>query len=188
MDLCFFRKFLKFSKFSSKNETTKPDRTFLWHYHFSILLALSKASIDDLKQISKLTDTYSLVIITQINIFMVTCICVRGSTLARLAVVLVLLSIGNTPALRVTLQSYRSKLYESSLLSAAGVRFMFQTGGKPSTWFPPVGLVELYESRESFSKLRKFEKYFEGGAPALRVIRAGTRLTVHRSFPYQNHS
>ena len=21
---------------------------------------------------------------------------------------------------------------------------MFQTGGKPSTWFPPVGLVELY--------------------------------------------
>ena len=29
---------------------------------------------------------------------------------------------------------------------------MFQTGGKPSTWFPPVGLVELYESRESFSK------------------------------------
>ena len=24
---------------------------------------------------------------------------------------------------------------------------MFQTGGKPSTWFPPVGLVELYVSR-----------------------------------------
>ena len=24
--------------------------------------------------------------------------------------------------------------------------------------------------------------------PALRVIRAGTRLTVHRSLPYQNHS
>ena len=21
---------------------------------------------------------------------------------------------------------------------------LFQTGGKPSTWFPPVGLVELY--------------------------------------------
>ena len=46
-----------------------------------------------------------------------------GSTLARLAMVLILLSIGNTPALRV---------------------IMFQTGGKPSTWFPPVGLVELY--------------------------------------------
>ena len=32
---------------------------------------------------------------------MVVCICVRGSTPARLAMVLVLLSIGNTPALRV---------------------------------------------------------------------------------------
>ena len=32
---------------------------------------------------------------------MVMCICVRGPTLARLAMVLVLLSIGNTPALRV---------------------------------------------------------------------------------------
>ncbi len=26
------------------------------------------------------------------------------------------------------------------------------------------------------------------GAPALRVIRAGTRSTVHRSFPYQSSS
>ena len=50
---------------------------------------------------------------------------VRGPSLARLAMVLVLLSIGNTPALRV----------------------MFQTGGKPSTWFPPVGLVELYAQK-----------------------------------------
>ena len=40
-------------------------------------------------------------IIIQKNIFMVTCTYVRGSTLARLATVLVLLSIGNTPALRV---------------------------------------------------------------------------------------
>ena len=53
---------------------------------------------------------------------MVMCICVRGSTLARLATVSVFLSIGKTPARRV----------------------MFQTGGKPSTWFPSVGLVELY--------------------------------------------
>ena len=51
---------------------------------------------------------------------MVTCTCVRGSTLARLATVLVLLSIGNTPALRVTWQSC----------------------GKPSTKFPHGGLVE----------------------------------------------
>ena len=27
---------------------------------------------------------------------------------------------------------------------------MFQTGGKPSTWFPPVGLVELYVLRIVF--------------------------------------
>ena len=45
---------------------------------------------------------------------------------------------------------------ESARLSHC-FRIMFQTGGKPSTWFPPVRLVELYESRESFSKLRKFQ-------------------------------
>ena len=36
----------------------------------------------------------------------------------------------------------------------------------------------------NFEKYGKFVKLFEGGAPALRVIRAGTRLTVHRSLPY----
>ena len=35
------------------------------------------------------------------------------------------------------------------------------------------------------SKISKiFEKIIEGSAPALRVIPAGTRLTVHRSLPY----
>ena len=34
-----------------------------------------------------------------------------------------------------------------------------------------------------FYKIPKISKIFEGGAPALRVIRAGTRLTVHRSLP-----
>ena len=36
------------------------------------------------------------------------------------------------------------------------------------------------------SKILKFlenSNFFEGGAPALRVIRAGTWLTVHRSLP-----
>ena len=37
---------------------------------------------------------------------------------------------------------------------------------------------------EIFEKSRNFEKIAEGGAPALRVIRAGTRLTVHRSLPW----
>ena len=39
---------------------------------------------------------------------------------------------------------------------------------------------------ENFEKSRNFKNLVEGGAPALRVIRAGTRLTVHRSLPYQN--
>ena len=73
--------------------------------------------------------------IIQNNIFMVKTTGVRGPTLARLAMVLVLLSIRNTPALRV---------------------IMFQTGGKPSTWFPPVGLVELYFP--SNSTLREFNR------------------------------
>ena len=37
---------------------------------------------------------------------------------------------------------------------------------------------------ENFEKSGKFSKMIEGCAPALRVIRAGTRLTVHRSLPY----
>ena len=34
--------------------------------------------------------------------------------------------------------------------------------------------------------LGKIENFHEEGVPALRVIRAGTRLTVHRSLPYRN--
>ena len=48
------------------------------------------------------------------KIFMVKTTGVRGPTLARLAMVLVLLSIGNTPALQV----------------------IMATTGEPSTWFP----------------------------------------------------
>ena len=36
---------------------------------------------------------------------------------------------------------------------------------------------------ENFEKSRKFEQMVDAGAPALRVIRAATRLTVHRSLP-----
>ena len=42
--------------------------------------------------------------------------------------------------------------------------------------------VEISKISKNLEKI----KSFEGGAPALRVIRAGTRLTVHRSLPYQN--
>ena len=34
---------------------------------------------------------------------------------------------------------------------------MFHTGGKPSTWFPPVGLVELYDLRNTFSRFESFQ-------------------------------
>ena len=36
---------------------------------------------------------------------------------------------------------------------------------------------------ENFENFRKNDNFIEGGDPALRGIRAGTRLTVHRSFP-----
>ena len=114
---------------------------------------------------------------------MVACICLRGSTLASLARVWVLLSIGNTldqrvtsyhsplrilllrfitlhgniPALRVTVSVL---LFEgtnpcsmscySSREELPALRFiMFQTGGKLSTWFPPVRLVELCAPRNN---------------------------------------
>ena len=54
-----------------------------------------------------------------------------------------------------------------------------------SKLFPKVqNLVEI----SKISKNLKISKILSGEAPALRVIRAGTRLTVHRSLPYQNHS
>ena len=59
---------------------------------------------------------------------MVKTIGVRGSTLARFALVLVLLSIGNTPALRV------AGFTDAPVLEA---------DGEPSTWFPPERLAEL---------------------------------------------
>ena len=100
-----------------------------------MLLALSKFSIYYLKQLLKLPRHLSIIFFSKTIFFMVMCICVRGPTLARLAMILVLLSIGNTPALRV---------------------IMFQTGGKPSTWFPPVRLVELYVHQNlKFSRFQK---------------------------------
>ena len=61
---------------------------------------------------------------------MVTFISVLGSSLARLAMVLVLLSIGNIPALQL-------------LWAWTKLRMLLEAGGKPSTRFPPEGLVEL---------------------------------------------
>ena len=42
--------------------------------------------------------------------------------------------------------------------------------------------VEILVEISIFLKKSKFEKKIEKGAPALRVIRAGIRLTVHRSL------
>ena len=50
-------------------------------------------------------------------------------------------------------------------------------------WFRKVDI--LGRNFENFENLRKNDNYIEGGAPALRVIRAGTRLTVHRSLPFR---
>ena len=41
----------------------------------------------------------------------------------------------------------------------------------------------LVEIPKILGNLEIIINFFEGGAPALRVIRAGTRLTVHRSLP-----
>ena len=47
---------------------------------------------------------------------------------------------------------------------------------------------EKFQSFRKFSRLkRKREGEKRGRAPALRVIRAETRLTVYRSLPYQNN-
>ena len=50
-------------------------------------------------------------------------------------------------------------------------------------WGQVFSKVEISVEISKFSKISKNSKSFEGEAPALRVIRAGTRLTVHRSLP-----
>ena len=57
--------------------------------------------------------------------------------------------------------------------------------GQSSIW------CKLFQKFKFWSKFRKFWKilnfeFFSGEAPALRVIWAETRLTVHRSLPYGN--
>ena len=53
------------------------------------------------KTISEISKHFCETIMIENNYFMVTCMCVRGSTLACLAIFLVLLSLGNTSARRV---------------------------------------------------------------------------------------
>ena len=49
-------------------------------------------------------------------------------------------------------------------------------------------LLQKIASLKEFSEfLKNLEKMSIESAPALRVIRAGTRLRVYRALPYQNH-
>ena len=54
--------------------------------------------------------------------------------------------------------------------------------GKSSIEFSGFEKLTFFVEISKFSEISKNLKIFEGGAPALRVIRAGTRLTVHRSL------
>ena len=57
--------------------------------------------------------------------------------------------------------------------------------GKSSIGFSGFEKLTFLVEISKISKiLEKNDKTIEGGAPALRVIRAGTRLTVHRSLPW----
>ena len=53
---------------------------------------------------------------------------------------------------------------------------------KSSIWCKLFESSKFGQNFENFENSRKNEKYSRG-APALRVIRARTRLTVHRSLP-----
>ena len=57
--------------------------------------------------------------------------------------------------------------------------------GKSSIWCNFFQKFEIWSKSWKIRKILKFWNFVEGGAPALRVIRAGTRLTVHRSLPYR---
>ena len=99
----FSFRFLKFSKNNSKS-TKLPSRSIFFMVlsfgnvisSIQIFNTLSKTILETLKT---LVDE----IIILKNFFMVRSIYVRGPALARLAIVSALLSIGNTPALRVIL-------------------------------------------------------------------------------------
>ena len=56
--------------------------------------------------------------------------------------------------------------------------------GKSSIGFSGFEKLTFLVEISKFSKISEIPKKIQGSAPALRVIRAGTRLTVHRSLPY----
>ena len=55
--------------------------------------------------------------------------------------------------------------------------------GKSSIGFSGLEKSTFLVEISIFSKISKISKILKRDAPALRVIRAGTRLTVHRSLP-----
>ena len=57
--------------------------------------------------------------------------------------------------------------------------------GKSSIGFSGFEKLTFLVEISKFSKILEISRFFEEHAPALRVIRAGTRLTVHRSLPYR---
>ena len=79
--------------------------------------------------------------------FTVKTTCVRGPTLAG-CYCFVLLSIWEHPC---------STSYDCQVDTPALRAIMFQASGKPSTWFPPVRLVERYKLEKTFSKFIYFQ-------------------------------
>ena len=60
--------------------------------------------------------------------------------------------------------------------------------GKSSIGFSGFEKLTFLVEISKFSEISRICENFERGAPALRVIRAGTRLTVHRSLLYSSFS
>ena len=98
--LRYFSKFRKFRPTYHLSKKLQPNRTFPWHCHSSILWAPSKSLIHNLTYYWTPSKTCRWFLIKNI-VLMVKTTGVRGPTLAPLAMVLVLLPIGDTPALRV---------------------------------------------------------------------------------------
>ena len=61
---------------------------------------------------------------------------------------------------------------------------MLFKSSKGSELFPKVAIS--VEITDILKQSLKHDRFVEGNAPALRVIRAGTWFTVHRALPYWN--
>ena len=119
---------------------------------------------------------------------MVSCICVRGSTLAQFDTVLVLLFEGRTSCSTSYSSSFYLAINSSATSHASGgetsaLRVIMATSGEPSTWFPLGELVKQKRLSPHISFFRFFRNFRSFGEHFGFL----KKLQAHGTLPWHYH-